>query len=524
VNGWLWAAVGALFTSAALIPVFYYYLERRERDARARLDKAREEAAARALEQEKARLVEAAATSARDELSKARAQALESEEKARTDQKAREARLAAREDALDQRVEACDARERAVTAREAALAEARSTLEGRSAEVELRAAQSARALERVSGLSKDDARAQLLERLETESDASIDAAIALLRGRARAAIEAEARATLTAAIERVPLDHAAEPLVTTVHLASDEAKMRIVGREGRNVRSLEEATGVDILIDDTPGVVVVSAFDPVRRETARRALEKLLQDGRIHPVAVEHAVAAAKEELEALIPKLGEEAAREAQVSGLPPLLLAMLGRLEFRLSYGQNVRRHAIEVSRVAGALAAELGLDPALARRAALLHDIGKATAEDEVPGSHAAAGAAILRRAGELEAIAAAVEHHHDVDEGTRPALSALVWIADRISAHRPGARAEQFDLAVKRFQDLEAIAGSFPGVKKAYAVQAGREVRILVDPLKVNDKMATRLARDVAKAIEEKLTYPGEIRVTVLREVRAAETAK
>jgi len=289
------------------------------------------------------------------------------------------------------------------------------------------------------------------------------------------------------------------------------------------VRALEEAVGVDILIDDTPGVVVVSAFDPVRRDIARRALEKLLQDGRIHPVAIEHAVQQAKEELEAVIPRLGADAARDAGVSGLSANLLAALGRLEFRTSYGQNVRRHALETARVAAALASELGLDAKLASRAALLHDVGKALAVEQADGSHARAGADFLRREGEDEAVARAVEsHHEDLAEAT--ALGMLVQIADRVSADRPGAREEQIEVAVKRFQELEAIASGFAGVSKAYAVQAGREVRVLVDPGAVSDKAAAKLAREIVKAIEEKVSSPGEVRVTVVRDLRVAESTK
>ncbi len=515
----VWVAFGVFLASAVLVPIFHVWTRRREDELRAGADRERTEA----VEKERARLEKEAQLAARDEVSKARADALAEEAKNKDDLRAREGRLAGREDALERRFEDVGARERAVTAREAALSEARSSLEARSAELEGEKKNAARALERAAGLTREEAKAHLLERVESEGEQAIAQAAARLHARSRAAIDEQARALLLAAIERAPVHHAGEALVTTVSLPSDDAKMRIVGREGRNVRALEGAAGVDILIDDTPGVVVVSAFDPVRREIARRALEKLLLDGRIHPVAIEHAVQHAKEELEVLIPSLGADAAREAGVAGLSANALSALGRLEFRTSYGQNVRRHALEAARVASALASELGLDAALARRAALLHDVGKALAVDEADGSHARAGADFLRREGEDEAVARAIEAHHD-EAGEASPLAMLVRIADKVSADRRGARDEQIELAVKRFQDLEQIAGGFSGVMKAYAVQAGREVRVLVDPGAITDKLASKLARDIARAIEEKVDTPGEVIVTVVRDLRISETAK
>ncbi|HZU97310.1 MAG TPA: ribonuclease Y [Planctomycetota bacterium] len=514
----LWAAFGAFLASAVLVPVFNVWARRRDQEAAARAADERDAA----LVKERERIEKEAQLSARDELSKQREQALTEESKWRDELRGREARLVSREDSLERRFEEVGGRERAVTAREAALSEARSTLEARAAEVEGEKKAAARALEKVAALTREEARTQLLEKLQKEGDQAVEDAVKRLQTRAQSRIDEEARSLLVAAIERAPASHAGDTLVTTVSLPTDEAKMRIVGREGRNVRALEEATGVDILIDDTPGVVVVSAFDPVRREVARRALERLLQDGRIHPVAVEHAVQAAREELESLIPRLGEDAARDAAVEGLTPNVLAAMGRLEFRSSYGQNVRRHALESARVAAALAGELRLDVRLARRAALLHDIGKALSVDEVDGGHARAGADFLRREGEVEAVVHAVSTHHDDGEVT--ALAALVRIADEVSADRPGARDEQIGLAVKRYEELETIASGFPGVVKAYAVQAGREVRVLVDPGGVSDKAAGRLAREISKALDQKVSSPGEVVVTVVRDLRVSETVK
>lgn len=515
----VWAAFGAFLASAVLVPLFHVWSRRRDDEARARAERERAEA----LDRERARLEKEAGLVARDENSKLREEVLADDAKRRDELRAREGRLATREDSLERRLEDVGGRERAVTAREAALSEARSSLEARTAELEIERKAAGRALEKAAALSREEARSLLLERLQQESDQAIEEARGRLRARTKTSIDEEARAVLLAAIERAPADHSGEPLVTVVSLPTDDAKMRIVGREGRNVRALEEATGTDILIDDTPGVVVVSAFDPVRREVARRALGKLLQDGRIHPVAVEHAVQHAKEELEALLPRLGADAARDAGVDGLSANTLTALGRLEFRLSYGQNVRKHALEAARVAAALASELGLDARLARRAALLHDVGKALAIDGNDGGHPQAGAAFLRREGEDEAVARAIETHHD-EIAEQTALGILVKIADKVSADRPGARDEQIDVAIQRFQEIEKIAGGFAGVMKAYAVQAGREVRVLVDPGAVSDKAATKLAREIARAIEEKVTTPGEVRVTVVRDLRVSETVK
>ena len=514
----LWAATGALIAAAVILPLVYFWFERRGLEARRELESA--------LVRDKARIEAEALASAREEASRARAQLLADEARSREELKARESRLAAREDGLDRRVESTDARERAVTAREAALAEARSTLQARTAEVTVEAQAADRALERAAGLTRDEARALLLSRLEDERDADVEAKLARLRERGRDRIDAEARGTLLAALERVSLEHAPSALVTTVQLPSDEEKLRIVGREGRNVRALEAATGVSVLIDDTPGVVVISAFDPVRRETARRALERLLRDGRIHPVAVEHAVQAAKEETSSLIPRLGEEVASEARVEGLSPRLLALLGRLEFLTQEGQALRRHSLETALLAGTIAGELGLDVALARRAGLLHDIGRAVASDEAEGGHSVAGAEVAKREGEREAVVRAIALHEERIEDTSALdpLAAVVRLANALSLGRPGARSEQIELSIRRHAELEAIAGSFAGVTKAFAVQAARELRVLVDPGQVTEKAATRLAKDLARAIEEKVSYPGAVRVTVLRETRVTSTAK
>jgi ribonuclease Y len=332
----------------------------------------------------------------------------------------------------------------------------------------------------------------------------------------------KAREVIVTAMQRVAADHTAEHTVTAVHLPSDEMKGRIIGREGRNIRALEQATGVDLIIDDTPETVVLSGFDPVRREVARVALTKLIQDGRIHPGRIEEVVAKARAEVDLVIRQAGEQAAYDAGVPGLPPEMLKLLGRLKFRTSYGQNVLVHSLETSRLAAIIAAELGGDATAAKMGGLLHDLGKAV-DHEVEGPHAAIGAQIAQRHSlPFKVVNSIAAHHQEVEYACVEAP--IVQVADAISASRPGARGESTETYVKRLEDLQAIAGSFTGVDRSFAVQAGREVRILVRPEEIDDLSASRLARDIVKKIEESLTYPGQIKVTVIRETRAIEYAK
>jgi ribonuclease Y len=377
-------------------------------------------------------------------------------------------------------------------------------------------------LERVSEMSREEAKAQLLEavRAEAENDA-VRIARAIER-KARDEAEEKARDVVVTAIQRVMADHTAEMTVTVVPLPSDEMKGRIIGREGRNIRALEQATGIDLIIDDTPESVVLSGFDPVRREVARLALTKLIQDGRIHPGRIEEVVTKARAEVDIVIRQSGETAAYEAGVPGLPPEIIKLLGRLKFRTSYGQNVLQHVIETSRLAAIIAAETGADIQIAKMGGLLHDIGKAV-DHEVEGPHAAIGGQIAQRNNlPMKVINAIAAHHQEVEYACVEAP--IVQIADAISASRPGARGESMDAYVKRLEDLQAIANSFEGVEKSFAVQAGREVRILVRPEAIDDLASMRLARDIVRKIEESLTYPGQIKVTVIRETRAVEYAK
>jgi ribonucrease Y len=428
---------------------------------------------------------------------------------------AQERRLTQRDEQLDQRSEMLEQRDRKLLERERDLDKTREDLAKTTQE-------QVAALERVSGMSADDAKAMLLEavRVEAEHDA-VKLARAIERS-AREEAQDKARDIVLTAMQRVAADHTAEHTVSVVHLPSDEMKGRIIGREGRNIRALEQATGVDLIIDDTPETVVLSGFDPVRREVARIAITKLIADGRIHPGRIEEVVAKARAEVDLVIRQAGEQAAYEAGVPGLPAEIVKLLGRLKYRTSYGQNVLNHVVETSRLAAIIAAEIGADVQIAKMGGLLHDIGKAV-DHEVEGPHAAIGAQIAQRHNlPFKVINGIAAHHQEVEYACLEAP--IVQVADAISASRPGARGESMDTYVKRLEDLQAIAESFGGVERSFAVQAGREVRILVRPEEIDDLTATRLARDVVKKIEEQMTYPGQIKVTVIRETRAVEYAK
>lgn len=377
-------------------------------------------------------------------------------------------------------------------------------------------------LERISGLTLTEAKQYLLKTIEEE--VKHESAIMIKEIEAKAKLEADkkAREIITNAIQKCAVDHVVDTTVSVVPLPSDEMKGRIIGREGRNIRTLETLTGIDLIIDDTPEAVILSGFDPIRREIARIALEKLIVDGRIHPARIEEMVEKAKKEVEVIIREEGEAATFETGVHGLHPEIVRLLGKMKFRTSYGQNVLRHSIEVSNLAGLMASELGLDVRLAKRAGLLHDIGKSV-DYEVEGSHVAIGANLCRKYGENAIVINAVEAHHgDVDPET--AIAVIVQAADTISAARPGARRETLETYIKRLQKLEEIATSFKGVDKSYAIQAGREVRIMVVPEEVDDNGLVLLARDVTKRIENDLEYPGQIKVSIIRETRATEYAK
>ncbi len=417
--------------------------------------------------------------------------------------------------ALTERSSALERREEAVEHREAELNRQREQLAERQAEVEQR-------LERMAGMSGARAKELLLQEIEEQARHEAARRLRLIEEETKRDAERRVRNILSVCMQRLAAGHAAETTVSVVQLAADDMKGRIIGREGRNIRALENLTGVDFIIDDTPGAVVLSGFDGVRREIARLTLEKLLQDGRIHPARIEEMYYQTKSELESRIIELGEQGAFDAGVQGLHPELIKLLGRLRFRTSYGQNVLAHSVEVAQLAAMMADELGASSKTARRAALLHDIGKSVTH-EVEGPHALVGGELARKYGESAAVAHAMEaHHNEVEPQTIEAV--IVQAADALSGARPGARGESLEQYVKRLRDLEQIATRHKGVEKVYAMQAGREIRVMVAPGAIDDDAATLLSHEIAREIEKELEYPGQIKVTVIRESRAVEYAR
>jgi ribonuclease Y len=453
---------------------------------------------------------------ARDETARFRTTIEREHHERRTELQRQERRLQQKEETLERKIDAFEQRERKLAARERSLEQAREELEGikRKQIIEL---------ERVAQLTEEQARELLLTRIENQVRAEAAQRIRVIEEQAREEADARAREIITLAIQRCASDQVAEAVVSVVPLPNDEMKGRIIGREGRNIRALEAATGVDLIIDDTPEAVILSGFDPVRREVARLALTKLILDGRIHPARIEDVVAKARQEVDAIVREAGERAAMEANVHGLQPELLKILGRLHFRTSYGQNVLAHSVEVSILAAIIAHELGADVNVCKTAALLHDMGKAI-DQEVEGPHAIIGGEIARRFGKSPKVIHAMVAHHATESEPQTLEAAIVQAADAISAARPGARRETIDLYIKRLEALESIANSFTGVEKSFAIQAGREVRIIVKPEEIDEFAANRLASDIAHKIEENLEYPGQIRVCVVRETRAVDYAR
>jgi ribonuclease Y len=433
-----------------------------------------------------------------------------------------EARLTKREDTIDRQVEQLSQREKELGKQEKEVERRFENIGNREKELSALLAQQKNQLLKITAMSVEEAKEMLLKRLEDECEHEMSALIARKLEETNETVDEKSREVISTAVQRYAAEHTCEVTVSTVEIPNDDMKGRIIGREGRNIRAFEKATGVDVIVDDTPGMIVVSGFSPVRREVARLSMERLIKDGRIHPSRIEELVAQTKKDVNLKVLQLGKDAAVEANVRGLNNRVLSLLGALNYRTSYGQNVLRHSIEVAFLSQIMADELGLDGAISRRAGLLHDIGKAI-DHEVEGGHAIIGANFLKRFNESPVVLNAVAAHHG-DVPPENHYAPLVAAADAISASRPGVRRETLERYIKRLEQLEEIAGSFEGVDNAYAIQAGREIRVIVDANKVNDETAYKVARDIANKIESEMAYPGEIQVTLLREVRCVEYAK
>ena len=466
--------------------------------------------------------IKSAESKKREATLEAKEEILRSRKEYEKEEKERRADLQKQERRLQQKEENIDRKTDAIEKKEEALAQKHAALDQENEEIKIIKRSQTEMLERISGFTADEAKKYLIEQVESEVTHETALKIKEIEARAKDEADQYAREIVASAIQRCAADHVAEITVSVVPLPNDEMKGRIIGREGRNIRTIETLTGVDLIIDDTPEAITVSCFEPVRREVARLALEKLIADGRIHPTHIEEMVAKARREVDAVIKSEGERAVLETGVRGLHPELVKLLGRLHYRTSYGQNVLQHSIEVAHLAGMMAAELGADVATAKRAGLLHDIGKAV-DHELEGTHVALGVEFLRKYHEREDVIHAVQaHHNDVEPQT--VVACLVQAADAISAARPGARRENIENYIKRLEKLEEITGSYPGVETSYAIQAGREVRVMVKPEQVSEDDMVILARELAKRIESELEYPGQIKVHVLRETKVIEYAK
>lgn len=515
-NPWWTVAIAAIAAGMGMgVFKLLGYLRKRdaEKEARLIIEKAEIEAKSRRKEAE----VEAKEL-ALQEKSRIEEQLNESRQKIFE----RERQLDKQQDGVAQRSDQLQKQEKMVESNQRKLAEKMEDANRRQAELDNLLDVQRQTLHKVSGMGAEEAKQMLLQQLDREL-ANEQGKLIMKKERELAEIcDAKAREMLITSIQRFAASHTAEATTSTVDIPSDEMKGRIIGREGRNIRAFEKATGVDVIIDDTPGVVIVSAFDPVRREVARASLNKLIADGRIHPSRIEELVAETQKEVDNQIRRYGQEAVQEAQVHGLSEKVVLLLGRLHYRTSYSQNVLRHSIEVAFVASMMAEEMGYDADLARRAGLLHDIGKA-ADHDMEGGHPKIGADLLKRYGENDIVVHAALGHHDDIRADMP-YTVLVAAADACSASRPGARRETLDRYIKRMQELETIATSFDGVEQAFAIQAGREVRVIASTRNTTDESAAKICRDIANAFEQQLTYPGEIKVTMIRESRFTETAK
>lgn len=510
-------ALAAIVGVAAGILLWHWKGKKNRAAAEAELARLRE-----AGQREAESIRREARLAANEELLKAREELEKNFTGRRRELDATERRLAEREGLINRQLEGLCETERKTKAQEEALRQRAAAIEEQKAEVDRLAAERREQLAKLAGLSVADAKAMLLKEVEQAALRDANTLARHILDQTKAEAEDKARRIISLAIQRYASEHTFETTTATVALPGDEIKGRIIGRDGRNIRAFEAATGVTVLIDDTPGAVVLSGFDPVRREIAREAMTRLIQDGRIHPTRIEEVVAKVTEEIDETVARAGEEAVFRAGLPPLHPEITRLLGKLRFRMSFSQNVLDHSVEVAHLMGLMAAELGLDVAAAKRAGLLHDVGKAI-NHEVGGSHAIIGADFIKRHGESDDVVNGVASHHGEVEHTTP-LGILVSAADAISAARPGARSESMATYIKRLEDLEKIGTSFGGVEKCYAVQAGRELRVFVKPDEMDDDQAFDLARKITRRIEEELQYPGQIRVTVIRETRAVEYAK
>ena len=466
--------------------------------------------------------IKSAESKKREATLEAKEEILRSRKEYEKEEKERRADLQKQERRLQQKEENIDRKTDAIEKKEEALAQKHAALDKENEEIKIIKRSQTEMLERISGFTADEAKKYLIEQVESEVTHETALKIKELEQRAKDEADSRAREIVASAIQRCAADHVAEITVSVVPLPNDEMKGRIIGREGRNIRSIESITGVELIIDDTPEAITVSAFDPVRREIARLTLERLIQDGRIHPTRIEELYEKAKREVNATIKQEGEKAVLKANCGSIHPELVRLLGKLKYRTSYGQSVLKHSLEVSYIAGLMAAELGADERLARRAGLLHDIGKAL-DHEMEGSHIALGVEFARKYKESEAVVHAIEAHHG-DVECKTVVACLVQAADAVSASRPGARRENVENYIKRLQQLEEISCSFEGVERAYAIQAGREVRVMVKPEVVSDSRMPFVAHEIAKKIESEMEYPGQIKVNIIRESRASDVAK
>ena len=513
----LYAIIGLVIGCVAGFLLGIWYRKSKAKEAEAKIANADEEALRIVND-----AIKSAETKKKEMLLEAKEEILRSRSEYEKEEKSRRADLQRQENRLQQKEENLDRKTEAIEKKEEALAQKHAAMDRENEEIKLVKQSQTAMLEKISGFTVEEAKKYLIDQVESEVTHETALKIKEVESRMKEECETRAREVVAQAIQRCAADQVAEMTVSVVPLPNDEMKGRIIGREGRNIRTIETLTGVDLIIDDTPEAITVSCFEPVRREIARLALEKLIADGRIHPTHIEEMVEKARREVDATIKAEGERVTFECGVRNLHPELVKMLGRLHYRTSYGQNVLQHSVEVSHIAGMMAAELGADVQAAKRAGLLHDLGKAV-DHEMEGTHVALGVEFARKYKEKEEIIHAIEAHHN-DVEPRTIIACLVQAADAISAARPGARRENLENYIKRLEQLETITGSYPGVDKAYAIQAGREVRVMVKPEQVSEDQMVILARDLAKKIEEEMEYPGQIKVHVLRETKVVEYAK